>query len=635
VRFHLSRYTYGALAAGTIAAAALVVPFTGSTAWTPVTFGLTASPDQILPPTVSAANPVTVVSTALDGDGRPVVTAHKTTDHAEAERLVRAGQNASHAVGVELDATVSVADAPTGTDPYRASQWDLAKINVPAAWQRSTGVGVTVAVIDSGVDAAHPDLAGRVLPGIDLVAHTTGVSSDPLGHGTHVVGTIAALAGNGVGVAGIAPGVKILPIRALNAAGSGLMSDVATGLVYAADHGAQVVNMSIGSTSKVGAVSTAIGYARSKGVVVVASAGNSRATGSPISYPAADEGVIAVAATDSADKVASYSNQGSYVDVSAPGTNILSTVPTAQGSYAYYSGTSMASPHVAALAALVKAANPALTPDQVEQAITKSAVDLGAAGKDTDYGYGRIDAAAALVAAMPSTTSPTTPPTATATPTPTKTVAPTTAPTVKPTVAPTTAPAVKPSVAPSTKPAETPKPLVKVTPVVTSSAPSQQVVYGTTMTTTFTVTALGKPWAAQPVQVCVSENNGVFRCTTVNTSAAGTVTVIRTATSPYQLQLLVNGTATSNAVTSATYTYSVRAAATLAKDGAKSLTAVITGAAGQTVEVQRFDGHTWKVAATYRAAARATVTSDSGYGYRIVVPATASIAGTTSNTVQL
>jgi subtilisin family serine protease len=241
-----------------------------------------------------------------------------------------------------------------------------------------------VAVIDTGVDATHPDLAGQVLPEYDVINRTTlATATDPNGHGTHVAGTIAADAGNGIGISGIAPDAKILPIRVLGANGSGYMSDAATGITYAADHGATVINMSLGSASKVTAVTNAIAYARSKGVTVVAAAGNDRQSGSPTSYPGADQGVIAVAATDSNDVVASYSNAGSYVDVAAPGSNILSTTG---GTYQSWNGTSMASPHVAAIAALLEAYNPRLTPDEVEAAIEGSAVDLGPAGKDNDYG---------------------------------------------------------------------------------------------------------------------------------------------------------------------------------------------------------------------------------------------------------
>jgi subtilisin family serine protease len=286
-----------------------------------------------------------------------------------------------------MDAPVHALGVPSGSDPYRSQQWDFTKIRVADAWQKSTGGGVVVAVIDTGVDSTHPDLKGNVLQGYDAIANRVAAGADGNGHGTHVAGTIAAVTGNGVGVSGVAPDVKILPVKVLSDSGSGTMSDTAEGIVWAADNGAQVINMSLGSSSKVAAVSNAIAYARSKGVTVVAAAGNERSSGSPTSYPGADAGLIAVAATDSADKFASYSNAGSYVDVAAPGSGNISTY---KGSYASLNGTSMASPHVAAVAALLKGYKGSLTPDQIEAALEKSAVDLGTTGFDNDYGNGWV-----------------------------------------------------------------------------------------------------------------------------------------------------------------------------------------------------------------------------------------------------
>ncbi|MCO8273179.1 S8 family serine peptidase [Actinoplanes sp. TRM 88003] len=431
-----------------------------------ITRNLTAAPQHLLPPVVSKALPVRVVSTTVGRGGRPVVSARTVTDRSRAERLVTDGQRAPGAVSVELDAPVSIAQA----DPFLPAQWDLARTRVDGAWPRSTGAGVTVAVVDSGVDASHPDLAGQVLPGADFITGTEGVSVDPHGHGTHVAGTIAALTGNGTGVAGMAPHARILPVRVLGANGSGYMSDVANGITWAVDHGADVVNMSISSSWQVAAVSNAISYARDKGVVVVAAAGNSRAAGSPVLFPAADEGVIAVAATNPDDSVAGYSNRGGYVDVAAPGTGILSTYPGDR--YIRMNGTSMAAPHVAAVAALLKGGDRALTPERIETALTSSAADLGAPGRDDDFGAGLLDAAAALATLTPpapATTAPTTAP-ATAPITVPATTPPTTIPaTPSPTVtettpapAPTTevpAPAPTPSATPSATPA---KPIIRL-----------------------------------------------------------------------------------------------------------------------------------------------------------------------------
>jgi serine protease len=637
---HLRRYAMGAMAVGAIAgAAAFALPGTEPN-WHPVTYGLSQTPAQLLPANVSTAHPVRVVSMALDKKGRPVVTARTATTRTAAVKLVTDGQQATGAVGVELDAIATAADVPVGTDTYRGQQWDFAKIRVADAWQKSTGAGVTVAVIDTGVDASHPDLAGQVLPGIDLVAGTSGISTDPNGHGTHVSGTIAAATGNGVGISGIAAGAKILPIRVLGADGSGYMSDTATGIVYAADHGANVVNMSLGATAQLTAVTNAIAYASSKGVVVVAAAGNSRESGSPVSYPGADPGVIAVAATDSTDAIAGYSNQGSYVDVAAPGSSILSTVPEANGSYAFFWGTSMASPHVAAVAALLKGYNNALTPDQIEQAIETSAVDLGPAGKDTDFGYGRIDAAAAL-AAVSTTTAPTTPPT-TAPTTPATTAPNVTPTTVSPTPTPTATEPVRPAPTATepVRPAPTPtktviptptKPVPKVRPLVKASVGSQSVLYGTATSTTFTVTSADRPWAQRPAQVCLAEGNGAFQCTATTTTDAGLVVVPRTATGPFRIKVIVTGTDTSETVTSAVANYTVRSQIVATRTADGTLTATVTGAAGQVVQVQRLDKNRWIVASTYNAEPTHTVTGlIAGARYRLVLPSTATIPGSTS-----
>ncbi|MFC7531733.1 S8 family serine peptidase [Actinoplanes sp. GCM10030250] len=452
MKVQIRRFAMGAVAASAIAAVGVFALPTGSVGWEPVTYGLTAGPEQLLPATVSAEQPARVVVTTVGKDGKPVISVKEATDMASAAELVKDGQNAEDAVSVEVDATMYALGVPTGSDPSRGQQWDFAKLKVADAWKKSTGAGVTVAVIDTGVDAKHPDLAGNVLSGYDAIANKAGTVTDANGHGTHVAGTIAAVTGNGVGVSGIAPDAKILPVKVLGSNGSGNMSDAAEGIIWAADHGAQVINMSLGSTSKVTAVTNAINYARNKGVTVVAAAGNSRSSGSPVNYPAADAGVIAVAATDSGDKVAGYSNAGSYVDVAAPGSSITNTYPTALGNgYKTMSGTSMASPHVAGVVALLKGANASLTPDQVEAALEKTAVDLGSKGFDNDYGNGRIDPVAALASVAPVSTAPSTAPSS----------------------APSSAPSTVPSSAPSSAPASSaPVSSAPTRPVPTRSVPT-------------------------------------------------------------------------------------------------------------------------------------------------------------------
>jgi serine protease len=654
---HLRRYVLGALAVGTIAGgAALALPGTHSS-WLPSTYGLRQTPASLLPATVSAADPVRVVSTVLD-HGRPVATARTATDPIAAAALVKRAQRAKNALGVQVDQPIHALEAPAGTDPMRGRQWDLAKIDGSDAWNRSTGSGAVVAVIDTGVDASHPDLAGQVLTGFDEVNQVDGANTDLNGHGTHVAGTIAAVTGNGIGLSSIAPDVKILPIRVLKADGSGYSSDAANGIVYAADHGADVINMSLGSSDDDFSVSSAIAYARSRGVVVVAAAGNEHLKGNPTSYPAADAGVIAVAATDSNDAVASYSNSGSYVDVAAPGSSILSTYPVALNGtgYAFMSGTSMASPHVAAVAALLRSADPSLTPDQVESALESSATDLGAAGRDDDYGYGRIDAAAALAAVTPAATAPTTDPT----PDPTFATDPTPAtgptgptgptgdpsndPTADPTFATDPAPGTEP--APGTDPTATepatdpaPDPTVEpitVTPVIKLKPTGLLVRYGTTRTLTFSVTAGGVPMAGAAADVCVSANGGAFRCTAVTSDDQGMITSPQRATTPFRIRVVMPATGATAAAASATASYKVQAAVTVTRASSKSLSVVMGGVDRQTVSVQRLDGTRWVTAKTFKGASRTTVTGlTAKKRYRVVVPNTATFAGVTSGTVEL
>jgi serine protease len=626
---HLRRCAVGALAVGAVAGGAAIALPANTTAaleWHPATYNLTETPDRLLPTTVSKQQPVRVVTTSLDADGKPVVKVTTATDRSAAARAVKAGQSAADAVGVELDAVVTATGAPTGTDAYRSQQWDFSKISVAGAWQTSTGAGVTVAVIDTGVDAKHPDLAVNVLSGYDAIANKAGVSTDPNGHGTHVAGTIAAVTGNGVGVSAIAPDTKILPVKVLGSDGSGYMSDTAEGIIWAADHGAGVINMSLGSSAKVTAVTNAITYARSKGVVVVAAAGNDRAKGSPTNYPAADAGVIGVAATDSADKVASYSNAGSYVDVAAPGSAILSTYPTALNSSGYgsMSGTSMATPHVAAVAALLKAYNPALTPDQVQAALQSSSVDLGAKGRDNDYGYGRIDAATAL-AAVTTGPAPSASKTTSATPTPTPSKA-TTSPTPSPTKT-TTSPTPTPT-----------KPVVKVRPTVKVTASSTSVVYGTPTTVTYTVTAGGTAWAGKPVQIGVAPaGSSNVTYTDAATDSTGKVVFTQPATGRFQVRLVVPATETSTAVTSSTTTVTVRAAATVTSPAAGSVQLTLAGPPGLKIQVQRYERSRWIPFGSFTAeSAQLTVTGlPSGATVRLVVPSTTAVTGLTTASVKV
>lgn len=324
----------------------------------------------------------------------------------------------------ELDYAVRATDIVTPTDPGWRNQWGPVRINAPAAWRISTGLPPTIiAVIDSGIQLNHEDLVSRLWTnrgeqpdnGVDddgngkiddvhgwhfyqrwtgsvYVPAEDAVIADDYGHGTHVAGIAAAAMNNGVGIAGIAPGAWVMPVKVLDQFGNGWYSDIAAGIVYAADNGARVINLSLGGTEDSRTLRDAVDYARSRGALVVAATGN---TGGAVLYPAAYEPVLAVAATDSNDQVASFSNHGPQVDVAAPGVDIYSTWPWV-GGYFTKSGTSMAAPHVAGLAALIGSERFDLSADQIAQVITVTAQDVAEPGWDAFAGWGRIDAYAAV-----------------------------------------------------------------------------------------------------------------------------------------------------------------------------------------------------------------------------------------------
>jgi subtilisin family serine protease len=318
--------------------------------------------------------------------------------------VARALAKNPHIAYAEPDMLVELS-AITPNDPKYASAWHLTTIQAPTAWTTTQGQGVIVAVLDTGVDATHPDLAGHILPGWNTASNTT-ISSDVYGHGTMVAGTVAASTNNGIGVASIASDTKILPVRVTDSAdGYAYWSDIAEALTWAADHGAKVANISYDVTNSA-AVSSAAQYMRGKGGVVVVAAGNS---GTNLGY-ADNPAMISVSATSSADVKTSWSSYGNYVDVSAPGSGIWTT--TKGGGYGSVSGTSFASPATAAVVALIMASNPGLSPDEVAGILTQSTDDLGTQGWDTSYGSGRINAAKAVQLATQTTTTDSQPPVA-------------------------------------------------------------------------------------------------------------------------------------------------------------------------------------------------------------------------------
>ncbi|MFN8643687.1 MAG: S8 family serine peptidase [Candidatus Binatia bacterium] len=253
---------------------------------------------------------------------------------------------------VEPDHVVEVADP---NDPYYHSQWGLPRGGVPAAWAVSSGAGVTVAVVDTGVDAAHPDLQGQVVVGYDFLNDDADPSDDN-GHGTRMSGIIGAARDNAEGLVGVAPDATILAVKALDAQGYGPYSAVANGIVYAVDHGAHVVNLSLVGTAPSNVLQAAVDYAAAHDVIVVAAAGN-YGTDVP-GYPAASSGSVAVAALADGDARPSFSNYGAWISVAAPGVDVITT--SRGGGYALSSGTSPAAAFTSGVFALLRAANPAM-----------------------------------------------------------------------------------------------------------------------------------------------------------------------------------------------------------------------------------------------------------------------------------
>ncbi|MEW6489528.1 MAG: S8 family serine peptidase, partial [Thermodesulfobacteriota bacterium] len=283
-------------------------------------------------------------------------------------------------------------DATAVNDPSFGSQWYLPKIGAPTAWDTATGGGITIAILDTGVDGTHPDLVPNLVPGWNVYDNNAN-TSDVHGHGTWVAGVAAAAANNGIGIASVAWSARIMPIRIADPNGYAYWSTVASGITWAADHGAHVANVSYNGVSGSSTVQSAARYLRDRGGLTVVAAGNSGGE----ELIAASPDIITVSATTSTDTKASFSSYGAYVDLAAPGTSMLTTARG--GGYVTVQGTSFASPCAAGVFALVMAANPALAPSEVEAAVFETALDLGGAGWDPYFGYGRADAAAAVLAA--------------------------------------------------------------------------------------------------------------------------------------------------------------------------------------------------------------------------------------------
>lgn len=294
--------------------------------------------------------------------------------------------------------TLQIPGSPTGKT--------RADIKVTGAWDFAKGnPNLLIAVLDSGIDYSHPDLASKVIStGWDFVNDDNNAMDDHW-HGTHVAGIIAAATNNTEGIAGVAWDCRLLPVKIISADGEGDYSDLIEALIWAADYSSGqarvgVINMSIGGDEPDPALRAALEYAYQKGTVLVAATGNDGTSG--VLYPAAyDEFCLAVSASDYNDEIASFSNSGPEVDVAAPGIWVLSTIPLDQTEpgylpYAFASGTSMATPHVAGFAALIKASKPWLTPADIMKIIKYTPDDIATAGRDDYAGYGRINTERAL-----------------------------------------------------------------------------------------------------------------------------------------------------------------------------------------------------------------------------------------------
>ncbi|AHM57842.1 minor extracellular protease Epr (plasmid) [Peptoclostridium acidaminophilum DSM 3953] len=269
--------------------------------------------------------------------------------------------------------------------PSQTTPWGIERVNSNDVLNIATGNGVKVAVVDTGVDTAHPDLSANIAGGANFVS-TVRSYKDDNGHGTHVAGIIGA-SNNTIGVVGVAPEARIYAVKVLNKSGTGYISDIIAGLQWSVSNGMDVVNMSLGSNYPSTSFESAINAASDAGVIIVAAAGNDS---SSVDYPAAYDKTIAVSATDKNNLLASFSSRGDQVDIAAPGVSIYSTY---KGSaYATMSGTSMATPHVSGVIALMLQRDPEMTLDEIRQQFSSGCVDLGAEGKDPYYGYGLVDA---------------------------------------------------------------------------------------------------------------------------------------------------------------------------------------------------------------------------------------------------
>jgi subtilisin family serine protease len=302
----------------------------------------------------------------------------------------RAAAASAHVVGVLKPLKPSKrprpvpADPSLPNDPLWRDSWSLTKVRAPAAWKVTRGTAeVVVAVLDTGVDASHPDLHGALVEGWDAVNEDADPNDDH-GHGTLVAGVVAARSNNGIGGVGACSRCSVMPVKVIGPDGRGSSADITEGIIWAADHGASVINLSFVMSGRDAGIAAALEYARSKGVLIVAAAGNSGSA--DVTFPAGEPGVVSVTGTDAADGRYAWANYGSWVMLAAPG---CSPSTKAGGGYADFCGTSSAAAFASGVAALARSASLSAPTEQIVAAMSSNAVRVG------DFvATGRIDAAA-------------------------------------------------------------------------------------------------------------------------------------------------------------------------------------------------------------------------------------------------
>ena len=371
----------------------------------------------VFAPTVWAAGPDATVRLLIKRDPTAVTTAGALPFAVGEDDMgqgwtaveVPAGQEAAALAQLQADATIleatpdyplEVAASPDDPDFTAGSQWGLRQIGADLAWEFSQGAGIVVAVVDSGISPNHPDLVDQLVPGYNFVNDNTD-TSDQCGHGTHVAGIVAAAGRNDIGGVGVAFGAKIMPVKVMTADCSGTYSRLMQGIAFAVEQGADVIVITSGGGFDHNGLHAAVQAARQRGVLVVVAAGN-RGTDQPF-YPGSYDEAYTVAGTTTGDYVFDKSTFGPQIDISAPATRIHSTYvsDTGEPTYAYMTGTSMAAPHVAGLAALVLSLDPELALVDLEATLNQTADDLGDPGKDVHFGNGRINAWRAVWAVNP------------------------------------------------------------------------------------------------------------------------------------------------------------------------------------------------------------------------------------------